>query len=107
MADENVSRIEAMQAMQRRKKAEQSISRRLKLQDPFQSSARCEKRRCLECALTSGDTDPEMAAFLDIMLNGKQRSGEYSLLQRDPSLKTITTEMPLYASVAGGVARCP
>ncbi len=101
MADENLVRIDAIQAMQRRKKAGQSLSHRVKLDDPFQSSARCQNRRCLECTLTSGDTDAEMTAFLDIMLNGKQQSGEYFLVQRDPSRKTITTEMPLYASVAG------
>jgi hypothetical protein len=83
MVNENVRRIEAIQAMQRRKRAASSISQRLKLQDPFDSLARCQNRRCVECALSSGESDLEMTAFLDVMLNGKQRSGDYFLVQRD------------------------
>jgi hypothetical protein len=89
MAEENVGRIEAIQAMQRRKRSASSISQRLKLQDPFESLARCEKRRCIECALASGDSDLEMTAFLEMMLNGKQRSGDYFLVQRDPAAEMV------------------
>jgi len=84
MASGNVPRINAIQAMRRREQASKSLSRRLKLQDPFNSSASCQSG-CPECALTSGDIDPEMAAFLDIILNHKQRSGEYFLVQADPA----------------------
>jgi hypothetical protein len=89
MGNENVSRIVAIQAMQRRKKSASSISQRLKLQDPFDSPARCQKRRCVECALASGENDLEMTAFLDMMLNGKQRSGEYFVVQRDPAAEMV------------------
>jgi hypothetical protein len=84
MASEDVPRITAIQAMQRRKQAGKSLSRRLKLQDPFNSSACCQDG-CPECALTSGEIDPEMAAFFEIMLNHKPRSGDYFLVQRDPA----------------------
>jgi hypothetical protein len=83
MAEENVGRIEAIQAIQRRKKSTSLPSKRLKLQDPLDSAIHCQKRRCLDCA--SGQIDPEMAAFMDIMLNGKRRSGEYFLVQRNPN----------------------
>src|SRR6266478_5322571 len=89
MGNENVGRIEAIQAMQRRKKSANTISQRLKLQDPLDSLARCQKRRCVECALASGDSDLEMTAFLDMMLNGTQRSGEYFLVQRDPAAEMV------------------
>ncbi len=88
MGNENVSRIDAIQAMQRRKKSASSISQRLKLQDPFDSLARCQTRRCLDCAL-AGELESEMTAFLDLMLNGKQRSGEYFLVQRDPTAEMV------------------
>jgi hypothetical protein len=35
--------------------------------------------------LTSGEIPPEMASFLDIRINHKQCSGDYSLVQRDPA----------------------
>jgi hypothetical protein len=97
MAGRNLTRIEAIQAMQRRKKAGQSPSHRLKLQDAFDSSARCQNDFCAECALTSGEIDPEMAAFLDIVLNNKQRSGKYFLIQRDP----LTGLFPVSARMDG------
>ncbi len=88
MAAESLTRIEAIQAMQRRKRAAKSLSHRLKLQDPFDSAADCQKhgqkRRCLDCASASGETDPEMTAFLDMMLNGKKQSGAYFIVERDP-----------------------
>jgi len=85
MGNEKVGRIEAIQAMQRRKKTSKSLSHRLKFKDPFESSAHCQNHHCIDCALTFGETDLEMTAFLDLMLNGKQRSGDYFLVQHDPT----------------------
>jgi len=89
MANENVGRIEAIQAMRRRKKTSKPLSHRLKFKDPFESSAHCQNRHCIDCALTFGETDLEMTAFLDLMLNGKQRSGDYFLVQRDRAAEMV------------------
>lgn len=97
MAGESLARIKAIQSMQRRKSVSKSLSRRLNLQDPFNSAVRCQDDRCHKCAAMADEVDEEMAAFLDIMLNGKQRSGNYFLVQRDP----VTGLFPVSARMDG------
>jgi hypothetical protein len=87
MADEAVSRIEAIQAMRRRLKASRSISHRLKLRDPFDSDVRCQAEKCWECAVATGEVEPEMASFIEIMLDGRDRFEEYIPVRPDPVTK--------------------